>query len=255
MLRVAGRTQSFLALGDPTDCSPPGSSVWGILQAGILEWVAVPSSRGSSPPQDRTCVSWVPHISRWILDHWRHLGSSFILIRSNQRMAENSRGALPILPSLQLQPFQRGGHITRKADRDPPSPPATGPLVGEPRWSLPSRPSDTALEQDCPLLTWSKLALPSRTLRDFLMLSHVGAAAGEEHWGSMSVCSMFVFTSLRLVRSCADDCFMSVKTVFIRTRVSLLVFMSVRNTACFRTEAPTGLTSGGKNPFPSTKGP
>lgn len=85
------------------------------------------------------------------------------------------------------------------------------------------------------------------------MLSHMGAAAGEEHWGSMSVCSMFVFTSLRLVRSCADDCFMSVKTVFIRTRVSLLVFMSVRNTACFRTEAPTGLTSGGKKSLPIYK--
>ena len=42
------RAQSFLALGDPTDCSPPGSSVQGILQAGILEWVAMTSSRGSS---------------------------------------------------------------------------------------------------------------------------------------------------------------------------------------------------------------
>ena len=36
----------------PMDCSPPGSSVHGILQAGILEWVALPSSRGSSPPRD-----------------------------------------------------------------------------------------------------------------------------------------------------------------------------------------------------------
>ena len=37
--------------GDPMDCSPPGSSVRGILQARILEWVALPSSRGSSPPR------------------------------------------------------------------------------------------------------------------------------------------------------------------------------------------------------------
>ena len=36
------------------DCSWPGSSVHGILQARILEWVAVPSFRGSSPPMDRT---------------------------------------------------------------------------------------------------------------------------------------------------------------------------------------------------------
>ena len=35
-------------LGDPVDCSPPGSSVHGILQARILEWVAISSSRGSS---------------------------------------------------------------------------------------------------------------------------------------------------------------------------------------------------------------
>ena len=41
-------------LCDPMDCSPPGSSVYGILQARILEWVAVPSSRGSSQPRDWT---------------------------------------------------------------------------------------------------------------------------------------------------------------------------------------------------------
>ena len=44
-------------LCDPMDCSPPGSSVHGILQARILEWVAMPSSRGSSRPRDRTCIS------------------------------------------------------------------------------------------------------------------------------------------------------------------------------------------------------
>ena len=35
-------------LWDPIDCSPPGTSVHGILQARILEWVAIPYSRGSS---------------------------------------------------------------------------------------------------------------------------------------------------------------------------------------------------------------
>ena len=38
------------------DCSPPGSSVHGILQARILEWAAVSFSRGSSQPRDRICV-------------------------------------------------------------------------------------------------------------------------------------------------------------------------------------------------------
>ena len=39
-------------LCDPMDCSPPGSSVYGILQAGMLEWVDIPFSRGSSQPRD-----------------------------------------------------------------------------------------------------------------------------------------------------------------------------------------------------------
>ena len=46
-------------LCDPTGCSPPGSSVHGILQARILEWVAILFSRGSSPPRDRTQVSHI----------------------------------------------------------------------------------------------------------------------------------------------------------------------------------------------------
>ena len=50
-------TQLCPALCDPMDCSPPDASVRGILQARILEWVAVPSSRGSSPPRDWTRVS------------------------------------------------------------------------------------------------------------------------------------------------------------------------------------------------------
>ena len=44
-------------LWDPMDCSPPGSSVHGILQARILEWIAMPSSRGPSQPRDRTQLS------------------------------------------------------------------------------------------------------------------------------------------------------------------------------------------------------
>ena len=49
------------------DCSPPGSSVHGILQARILQWVAISSSRGFSQPRDQTWVSW---IGRWILYPW-----------------------------------------------------------------------------------------------------------------------------------------------------------------------------------------
>ena len=51
--------QSFSILYDPMDCSLPGFSVHGILQARILEWVAMPFSRGSSQPRDRTSVSCI----------------------------------------------------------------------------------------------------------------------------------------------------------------------------------------------------
>ena len=49
--------QSCLILGNPMDCTPPGSSVHRILQARILEWVAIHSSRGSFRPKGRTLVS------------------------------------------------------------------------------------------------------------------------------------------------------------------------------------------------------
>ena len=51
MLLLFSDAQSCLTLCDPMDCSPPGSSVHGILQARILEWVAIPFSRGSSGNQ------------------------------------------------------------------------------------------------------------------------------------------------------------------------------------------------------------
>ena len=46
-------------LCNSVDCSPPDSSVHGSLQTRILEWVAMPSSRGSSQPRDQTHVSYV----------------------------------------------------------------------------------------------------------------------------------------------------------------------------------------------------
>ena len=67
----------------PMDCSPPGSSVPGILQARILEWVAISFSRESSQPRDRTWVSYVSCIGRQALYHKRHLGSYSCLISGN----------------------------------------------------------------------------------------------------------------------------------------------------------------------------
>ena len=59
--------QSCPTLCDSMDHSPPGSSARGILQARILELVAVPSSRASSPPRDQTRVSYIPCIGRQAL--------------------------------------------------------------------------------------------------------------------------------------------------------------------------------------------
>ena len=61
--------QSCPTLCNPMDCGLPGSSVRGILQARILEWVAVSSSRGSSQPRDWTQVFYVFCIGRRVLYH------------------------------------------------------------------------------------------------------------------------------------------------------------------------------------------
>ena len=52
-------SQSCPTLCDPMDSRPPESSVHGILQARILEWVSIPFSRGSSQPRDQTWVSCI----------------------------------------------------------------------------------------------------------------------------------------------------------------------------------------------------
>jgi len=59
----------WTTLCNPMDCSPPGSSVHGILQARILEWVAMPSSRGALQPRDQTQVSCVSCIAGRFFTH------------------------------------------------------------------------------------------------------------------------------------------------------------------------------------------
>ena len=62
--------QSCLTLCNPMDCHTPSSSVLGILQARILEWVAtMPSSRGSSRPKDQTGVSYISCTGRQDIYH------------------------------------------------------------------------------------------------------------------------------------------------------------------------------------------
>ena len=61
--------KSCPTLCDSIDCGLPGSSVHGISQTGILEWVTISYFRGSSWTKDRTCVSYVLYIGRQILYH------------------------------------------------------------------------------------------------------------------------------------------------------------------------------------------
>ena len=68
----------------PTLCdlmnhSLPGSSVHRILQAWILEWIAVPSSRGSSQPRDWIC--YISCIGRWVLYHSSHHGFNKTMVQ------------------------------------------------------------------------------------------------------------------------------------------------------------------------------
>ena len=57
-------------LCDLMGCSLSGSSVHGILQAGVVEWVAMPFSRGFPQARDETHISWGSCIGRWTLYHW-----------------------------------------------------------------------------------------------------------------------------------------------------------------------------------------
>ena len=69
VLCVCSVVQLCLTFCDPMNRNLPGSFVHEILQAGILEWMAISSSRGSLLPRDQTCISYVSCIGRWILYH------------------------------------------------------------------------------------------------------------------------------------------------------------------------------------------
>ena len=83
--------QSSLTLCNPLDYSLPGSFVHGLFQAGILEWVAISSSSGSSWPRDQTCVSC---IGRQILYPWATRGA---LVDYNSWWWLSLRGTLVLL--------------------------------------------------------------------------------------------------------------------------------------------------------------
>ena len=73
--------KSCPALCNPMDCSLPGSSVHGILQARTMEWVAISFSRGTSLPRDWTHTSYVSCIARWILYYWATWEALFFIFK------------------------------------------------------------------------------------------------------------------------------------------------------------------------------
>ena len=85
-----------LNLFDPMDCNPPGSSVHGILQARILEWVAIPFSRGSSQPRDWTQVSCIAGRFFTVWAAWKPFEPQ---PHVKQYMARNKSVILPALSS------------------------------------------------------------------------------------------------------------------------------------------------------------
>ena len=91
---VRSIVRSYLTLRIHGLYSPVGSSVHGTPQAGILEWVAISYSRGSSWPRDRTHISWVSCIGRWVLFHcatWEAHGVDDKAGQFTQRKAHLSR--------------------------------------------------------------------------------------------------------------------------------------------------------------------
>ena len=90
--------KSCPTLWDPTDCSPPGSSVHGISQATILEWVVISFSRRSSWPRDLTHVS-SPCIGGRILYHWATREAQARVISSLQTVYQTSVSACLLLLS------------------------------------------------------------------------------------------------------------------------------------------------------------
>ena len=95
----ANLLQLCLTVCVPMDYSLPRSSVHGILQARILEWVVMPASRGSSRPRDRTRVSYGSCIGRWALQHQRHLGTYIHRIIRTYTHTHTQGGRERLIPS------------------------------------------------------------------------------------------------------------------------------------------------------------
>ena len=94
-------------LCDPMNCSPPGSSVCGISQARILEWVAIPFSRGSSGPRDRTHVSCIAgrFFTIWATREAPFFHSEYVLNMLSESLMGDQNDPLTPEPSHKASPY------------------------------------------------------------------------------------------------------------------------------------------------------
>ena len=93
--------KSCLTLCDPMDCSLPGSSVLGIFQARILEWVAISFFRASSWPRDQTHISC---IGRRILYHWAtREAPRYYLLEEPRALGQQPKPGICYLPSVGME--------------------------------------------------------------------------------------------------------------------------------------------------------
>ena len=91
--------QSCPTLWDSRDCNPLGSYVHGILQARILEWVAISFSRGSSWPRDQTHISYVSCTGWWVLYHQHHKTMLNCPLTNMQSHQQCTRVTVPMILS------------------------------------------------------------------------------------------------------------------------------------------------------------
>ena len=120
------KSLSRVRLCDPMDCSPPGSSLHGILQARVLEWVAISFSRGSSQPRDRTQVSHVVGrcFNLWATREARTNPREHQIVRTHTkettwiktRHHPNSSGTLCRTPHLNNKQNKNTNTITSRKD-------------------------------------------------------------------------------------------------------------------------------------------
>ena len=103
--------QLCLTLYNPMDYSLPGSSVSGILQARILGWVAISSSRRSSWPRAQTCVSYVSASAGGLFT------TSTTWDMSIQILCSFKKNLIIYLPNIELQTFLNFGKESPLSDR------------------------------------------------------------------------------------------------------------------------------------------